>query len=238
LAGAKYPIVRDEQETLTRILAGASIARYGDGEFKLIRQGLEGHIRAGDPGIKSQSFHPVLSRRLLDILNDSGSCMVGIPNIFSATPKRQFWNKFQFVAEWLSPRPYASSFITRPDSAPWIATPTYWDQIESLWLGRDVTLVRGSGKSLTAEDLSGAGVVREIVCLRQHAFTEYASLLERIGTPDRALLCCGPTATVLAVDLCARGVQAIDLGHIGMFLKKYRRGDPMWVTDVDRQPQL
>jgi hypothetical protein len=59
--------------------------------------------------------------------------------------------------------------------------------------------------------------------------------MKRIGTPDRALLCCGATATVLAVDLSARGVHAIDLGHAGMFLRKWRRGDPVQVTDADRQ---
>ena len=58
---------------------------------------------------------------------------------------------------------------------------------------------------------------------------------DRIGTPDHSvLLCLGPTATVLAVDLCARGVHAVDLGHLGMFWKKRLRGLPMWVTPEDK----
>src|SRR6185369_1950090 len=220
----QYPLVRSERETLQRVLAGASLARYGDGEFK----------HCADQRNVSQSYNAALSVRLRAILQESGSCMVGIPNIHSATPKAEFWHQFRGAARWLSALPYASSFVTRPDSAPWIDTPDYWAQVESLWLGRDVTLVRGSSKGLTSDDLMGAGVVTEIIAARQHAFADYDALLARIGRPRVALLCLGPTATVLAVDLCARGVHAIDLGHIALFLRKYRRGEPMTLTKDDK----
>jgi hypothetical protein len=36
------------------------------------------------------------------------------------------------------------------------------------------------------------------------------------------------------VDLCAKGVHAIDLGHVGMFLRKARAGRPMTVTTEDK----
>ncbi len=148
--------------------------------------------------------------------------------------KVEHWSKYLNYRSLLSDRPYYSSFVTRPDSAPWINTAAYWALLESLWLGQDVTLVRGSGKSLVGEDLDGARTVTEIVAPRQHAWAEYASLLARIGTPKRALLCLGPTATVMAVDLCARGVHAIDLGHVGMFLRKVKRGQPLVVTEEDK----
>jgi hypothetical protein len=136
----------------------------------------------------------------------------------------------------LTERPYGSAFVTRPDSAPWIDTDEYWGLVSSLWVGQDVTLVRGSSKSFTAERLlsAGAGTVTEIIAPRQHAWTRADELLERIGRPTRALLCLGPTATVLAVDLCARGVHAVDLGHLGMFHRKHVAGEPLFVTDADR----
>lgn len=226
----EYPLVRSELETMTRVVAGASIARYGDGEFKICRGG---HAKA--------QFHdPRLSRRLKHILVDSGSCMVGVPNLNPDTfplmteQKREFWSPFAWAAELYGPRPYGSAFITRPDSAPWIDTPEYWAMVESLWRGQDVTLVRGSGKGLTCDDLVGASEVREIMGPRQHAWSEYEALLERIGTPKRALICLGPCATVMAVDLCARGVHAVDLGHIALFLRKYRRGEPMTLTKDEK----
>jgi hypothetical protein len=219
-----YPRVLGEIETLRQVAAGASLARYGDGEFKLCRGG----------SIKSQMYTPALSVALREILHESGACLVGIPNILSKTPKREFWDQYHWAASLLAPRPYVSAFVSRPDSAPWLDTPEYWALLESLWMGQDVTLVRGSGKGLTCEDLTGAGTVTEILCPRQHAFMELDAILERIGTPRRALLCLGPTATVLAVELCRRGVHAIDLGHTALFLRKQRRGIPLVLTPADK----
>jgi len=206
-----WPAVRSEEETLELVLAGQSLARYGDGEIKLCRGG----------SIRSQVFEETLGRRLREILLSSGDCLVGIPNL--NRPTKPFWDGFRgFDTTKLfdMKRLYASAFVSRPDSAPWIHTPAYWQRIESLWKSRHVTLVRGSGKSLTAALLASAASVHEIICARQHAWAERAALLEQIGRPDRVLLCCGPTATVLAADLSAKGIHAVDLGHIGMWFKR------------------
>lgn len=207
-----WPQMISEDETVERLLAGASIARFGDGEFKLCQ---------GHPCV-SQAPSRDLRRRLRDILIDAGECLVGIPNIKAPTPKREFWRRYDRpdIRALLRPKVYASAFVSRPDSAPWIARPDYWDSVRTLWRGRHVVLLRGSGKSLTPALLGEAASVREIVGPRQHAFAEYDRLLAEVGKPDVALLCLGATATVMAVDLCARGVQALDLGHLGMFLKR------------------
>jgi hypothetical protein len=73
--------------------------------------------------------------------------------------------------------------------------------------------------------MTGAGRITEIMGPRSDAWSSYGELLEQIGRPDRVLISLGPTATVLAVDLCARGVHAIDVGHMGAF---YRR----WVPEA------
>lgn len=221
-----YPMVRGEVETLQAVLAGASLARYGDGEFKMLH----------DAGIKNHDAHPVLSQRLREILRESGECLVGIPNIRSDTPKAGFWGKYMAFAHYLADRPYCSSFVTRPDSAPWINTPTYWHALETLWLDQDVTIVRGSGKSLTATDVVGARTVTEVIGPRRSAFVEYDDLMARIcaGRPRRVLIGLGPVATVMAVDLCRRGIHAIDLGHTALFLRKFRRGEPMQVTAEEK----
>jgi len=212
-----YPDVLGEMETLDLVLSGRSLARYGDGEFKM--------ARSPGIGIKSQQADTLLSRRLAAILRESGDCLVGIPNIRSQTPKAEFWGR---VAPWATSllsdrRLYVSSFISRADSAPWINTEEYWSKVEQLWRGRDVTLVRGSGKAFTPERMPGAGRITEIMAPKMNAWSEYQSLLDRIGTPDRVLISLGPTATVMAVDLCARGVHAIDVGHMGSFMRKWNR---------------
>lgn len=230
----QYPNVLDEFATLRLIVDGRSISRYGDGELKMASH---------DAGIKSQMSDGKLSQRLREILIDSGECLVGIPNIREVVhrhvsdQKVEHWAKFMRYGRLLNPTTeYVSSFVTRPDSAPWINTPEYWTLLESLWKGQDVTLVRGSGKSFTAERLMewGARSVEEILTPRQHAWADYDSLMKRIGRPERALLCVGPTATVMAVDLCAKGVHAIDCGHCAMFYRKYRAGEPMTVTEDEK----
>lgn len=222
-----YPTILGEVETLEMVLAGCSLARYGDGELKIIRGG----------SLKAQPHRPDLAARLRSILMRSGHCLVGLPTLDNRSPKIRYWRQFiREVASLTSNRMYGSSLITRPDSAPWIDTDEYWHRFEDLWRGKDVTLVRGSTKSLTADNLTSARSVREIVAPRRDAWTDYKAVLEAIGTPERALLCLGPTATVLAVDLCARGVHAIDCGHVGMFYKKWVAGIPRFVTAEDKVP--
>jgi hypothetical protein len=217
-----YPQILGELETLKLVAAGKSLARFGDGEFNLCRAG-----RA-----KAQAFDVELSRLLAFILHgpdlDSArrQCLIGIPNILSDTPKSEFWKKYLNIDRMLSDRPYVSAFVTRPDSAPWINTPEYWTLMESLWIGQKVTLVRGSSHSLTADDLIGADVT-EIIGPEVDAWSEYEAILTRVlaTNPTRVLLCLGPTATAMAHDLsCIYGIHAIDLGHLGRFLRRLRAG--------------
>lgn len=224
-----YPVVMSEEETLARVIAGASLARFGDGELRQADRACN---------IKPQVADVALTKRLRSILLDSGECLVGIPNIHARGPKDLHWQTYTWAAKLLAEgRTYGSAFISRPDSAPWIDTPEYWQQLESLWVGQDVTLVRGAQKSLTKEFLvaRGAGEVHEVLCAPQNAWADYDQIMAAVGTPKRALLCLGPTATVMAVDLCEKGVHAIDLGHVGMFWKKKLRGDNATVrTDADK----
>lgn len=221
-----YPSVMSERGTLDLVLEGRSLARYGDGEFNLC---------ANRPA-KAQRVDPVLRSKLQILLAGAGDCLIGIPNVYSETPKRPFWDQqAELAVKFLTPGyRYASAFISRPDSAPWINTPDYWQALERLWVGQDVTLVTGGRHGLSKADLVGARLVREIVGPSRDAWTDYDELVEMIGTPSRALLCLGPTATVLAADLSRKGVHAVDLGHTGLFIRKYRAGQPMTVTDEDK----
>lgn len=222
----EYPAVLSETDTLDAVLSGRSLARYGDGEFHLC----DGHAA------KAQRADRSLAGRLRGILRSSGHCLVGIPNLRAETPKAAFWQPFEAHARLLVERDYVSAFVTRPDSAPWIDTPAYWARLSELWRGQAVTLVRGSARSFTAADLVGATSVVEIVGPKVDAWSEYRSLLERAyaARTKRVLLCLGPTATVLAVDLCAHGVQAVDVGHVGTFWRKHLNGQPMAMTAEDR----
>ena len=209
-----YPKVMSEAETLDALCAGASIARFGDGELRLA---------IGRDCASQRERIPKLQQELCEILAEPGKCLVGIPNVFSDTPKRENWLNYTrpVYADLYKHKGYASAFITRPDSAPWIDTSDYWAKVRSLWQGKRVVLVRGDQKSLTPVMLEDAAEVREVFGPSVNAYKEIDHIEYEIGvTPDPVILCLGVTATVLAWRLANKGMQALDLGHIGMFMRR------------------
>lgn len=216
----KYPYVLSEDATLDLALGGRSLARYGDGELKLIL----------GKNCVSQVADPKLSLELATILQfRDGPCLPCIPNVTASSIRT--WPEYQQdkYVKLYGKGPFGSSFITRPDSAPWIDRPDYWAKVESLWSGKDITLVMGTERSLRQGMLGSAKSIRE-VRTRTHrdAYAEVDQVQEEIGTPSGpVLLCLGATATVLAARLAAKDVHALDLGHIGMFMRhagSYRHG--------------
>jgi hypothetical protein len=210
----KYPSVIGEIETLDLVLAGRSIARYGDGEFNLVRGG----------NCVSQKNTPEIREELSGILHlPDDRCLVGIPRLDPRSPKDVNWRKLSAVyAPLLMPKKkYYSAFLSRPDSAPWIATDEYFDKIESLWRNKEITMVYGSERSLSREfpAMKSALSIEHVGTTYRDAYKEIDRIEQDVVRYGRniVLLMCGPTATCLAVRLSKRGFHAIDLGHIGMF---------------------
>jgi hypothetical protein len=219
----KYPKVIDEAATLAASQTN-SLARFGDGELSI--------ALGGD--CVSQRRDPKLAAELREILqNKSPELLVGIPNVESKT--KPAWAKYggdRYTALY-GAGTFGSSFITRPDSAPWIDTPEYWRQLSGLWRGRVVVLVAGTERSLRPEQLVGANDIRRVGTPRRDAYAEIDRIEAEIGIPPASstvLMCVGPTATVLAARLAKKGVHAVDLGHVGMFMRhagayRYTRDD-------------
>jgi hypothetical protein len=226
-----YPDVLTERETIQAALDGRSLARYGDGELKLM---------LGRDSV-SQRYDRDLGRALQRILlATDGPCLPCIPRLRPRGPKAEFWKQYErqpYLGFYKSRGRYGSSFVTRPDSAPAINVPDYWALVRQLWAERDVVLVRGSGKSLTPERLPEASSVEEIMVPVQHAWAEVAELEMRLrGERRRVILCAGAMATVLAYRLAERGVHALDLGHLGMFTKRIGESgvvEPKRLNDKD-----
>lgn len=213
-----YPKVIGEAETIELAHGGQNLARYGDGELKLA---------AGGHCI-SQPYDKGIAHELREILKrPADGCLPCIPNVNSKTPKRKSW------LNWTVPpyldfydlnRTYGSSFVTRPDSAPWCDTPEYWERIKDFWRGKDVALMAGTMRSLRPEMLEEAKSVKLIEApsgqKKDGAYRLVNELEEQAAAfKGPVLLCVGPTATVLANRLARRGIFAQDLGHIGMFMR-------------------
>jgi hypothetical protein len=228
-----YPFVLSEDSTLDYAAAGFSIARFGDGELRLATGG----------GCVSQEADPKLAGELRTILSTPekarpNGCLPCIPNVAAAPPhKAAGWATYadaKFTGLYARKARFGSSFVSRPDSAPWIDRPEYWDKVKSLWAGREVILVTGGGKaiarSLRVDALAAdaADVTHLIAETHRDAYREVddleAIILRVVGEAPEdpalrkpVLMCLGATATVLAWRLAAKGVWALDLGHMGMF---------------------
>lgn len=221
----QYLSALDEEATMAAVAAGASIGRFGDGELSIMRGG----------NCVSQVHHRMLAAQLRQVLTGEHEAkgkdfLIGIPRLDPRSPKLSNWTKLapRFVDLMGDRAPaavYGSAFISRPDSAPWIDTEAFYNQVQSLWLGQEVCLVANGQRSLTAPFLleNGAARVEWVECSYRDSYQDLDRLLGAVKETGlhRVLLCCGPTATVLANKLCAAGHHAVDLGHMGMFWRRY-----------------
>lgn len=211
----KYPHCLSEIETIEAAIAGRNLARYGDGEFSIMTGG----------NCVSQIFDPKLSIELQQVLSTKNKrTLPCLPTPFGGTAKKANWLKFtdkKYMRYFDMEKTYGSAFITRPDSAPQIDTPAYWTRASDLWKDKDISIVLGSLRSLRPEVLRAqAKSVKEIWGPRRDAYAEIRRIEEEIGRPGHTvLLCLGPAATVLADRLAKKDIHAVDLGHIGMFMR-------------------
>lgn len=229
--GERLILIKNEYETLEWIREERkSLARYGDGEFKLCKG-------------KNQISQPpgeAIGKRLRGILkSDDENLLVGIPNIFNKESflrmpedKQHFWKSYcgdKTVNLLQLDKQYVSSFVTRVDSAPGINTVAYWHAWMSVWSGKRVLLVKGARCGFNkANPLETAAEVFTWIGPDIDAFSKYDEILKQVVAEvkekeiDLVVLSLGPTATILAADLSSIGIWALDLGHFGQSFARWK----------------
>jgi hypothetical protein len=219
-----YPKVVDENTTLDQVISGKSLTRYGDGEFRLAMGGAKNVSQVNDPKLRQELTDILVTRQKF--------CLIAIPDMNPESPKWWFWKKYQNKYPRMLDHKitYYSQFITRPDSAPNIDVPEFYDRMESLWRGEEVVLVRGSDRSLVEGEgtMRCARLVHTVLCERRDAYKEIDRVEREVLAlnVNRVLLCAGAMATVLTYRLAKKGLHAIDLGHIGYLWRHYERRAP------------
>jgi len=205
----------NEHKTIDKIIQGRySIARFGDGELKLIK------------GQQQMYQTPTFAsaRTLSEVMcSEVPNLLIGIPRLENV--KGKFWQRYKtntYTNLYDPNKKYYSAFITRPDLIPEIDSNFYWCHMKTIWHRRLVVLLQGSERDFQygADLLSNAAEVKTEYGPRKDAFDwRYTLLKQLLVYPDDAIyiLSLGPTATVLAYDLAREGRQALDLGHAGAF---------------------
>jgi len=235
----QIPKIKSIEETLDKIINDkCSISRFGDGEFACMNYS---RISYHDPSED-------LAERLKEVLSsDLPDLLIGLPDCFGSLDNYvpsviDFWRKWmsqkrEMVYSYLDMnRVYYNAFLTKV-YMPFNKTDEhykncseYFKKIKKIWKNRDVILFEGQEARLgVANDLlDGAkSISRIIFCPDKNAFNKYDQILsafDEVNSDALILAALGPTATVLAYDLCRKGYQAVDIGYIGeeyeCFLRK------------------
>ncbi len=204
----RHPPVLSRSESIDIIVRdNASVARYGDGEYKLCR----------NKHLNFQQNSNELATRLREIL------YCDMPNFHAAVVPPNFgmeqieWrntlaHNYRIIAK-LGDRPRLNAFVRS------VHYQSDINQMKRIWHQRKVTLITNKETKQMAVDcdlFANASQLDFISAPSAEAFGEYQSILEQAKqrpTDTLFLLACGPTATVLAYELHLCGYQAVDIGH-------------------------
>ncbi len=215
----EWPEVVGEFDTIAKINEGYSIARWGDGEFGVMRN--RGYTRQVKPVA-------ALSRELREALaSPNDGCLRGIPTMDPKGDKWQNWKRHitNYRQRLIEGEQYYSAFISKPScGTEWMETWKYAAAVRSMWSGKKIAIVSESYSKILTDIRRTNKEVEHIECPMYDSYQHIDSFEKSVVAlkPDIALLSVGVTATVLANRLAGRGIQAIDIGSIGGFLQRWQ----------------
>lgn len=235
-----YPIILSAEETIRKIVnEHKSLARFGDGEFSAIA-GRVRHRFQNEPDEK-------LGQRLKEVLqSNEENLLIGIADNYGSLEKYTEQAKREIRCylnpqvrkehlQILSPaRTYYDAYVTRPyvmyaDNRT-DAPAERFKNLRRIWEKRRCIIVEGSETRMGVGNnlLDNTADIQRILAPAENAFRHYGDILKCcLEQPKDSLflLALGPTATVLAHDLCRAGYQAIDVGHIDLEYEWFLRGE-------------
>ena len=233
LAKVKLPKVMNLYDSLYALIdSNKSLARFGDGEFKLMM----------GESINFQKYDQRLAKRLEKVLaNKDENILIGVPDVFGYCQSEYFRRVLISSRDYLYKfmnfeRPYCDAFLTRQSKFNSEAKGNdYYNTLKRLWQDKDIIIVEGEGSRLgIGNDLfSNAKSIKRILCPIKDAFSKYDEILNACKNSggDLFITALGPTATVLAYDLCKEGFRALDVGHVDTmyewFLRKATKSIPI-----------
>lgn len=213
-----------------------SLSRFGDGEFQWM---------SGEGKAAFQSSSDELSIRLKEVfMTQTEKLLIGIPKGVFDSSKNNLYSKLYWRTireDYLSrllkflntDMKYADASITRPyiDYHSRTESKERFDNLRRIWDKRHIVIVEGKGTRLgVGNDLfSNASKIERIICPSTDAFFKLQKIedsISRLVLKDTIILAAlGPTATILAYDMCKIGYQVVDIGHIDVEYVWYLRHD-------------
>jgi len=206
-----HPPVLSRWESVEIIVRDrASVARFGDGEYKQMR----------NKNMRRQRHSKELASRLREILYSDASnfyaaVLEPVPTGEHAENagirKHTLVGNYRTLAK-LDRRHRLNAWISQAYSLEYI------DLVKQIWHNRDVVLITNPDtreKALNCGLFANAKRLDFIGVTITHAFSQYDAVFHQAKNRPAGtlfILACGPTATVLAFDLHQLGFQAVDIG--------------------------
>lgn len=229
--------ILSSEESIDYIITNrCSLCRYGDGEFNMMKNYIEGNSNFWS---FFQPYHLELGKKLYEILHGDylkvDNLRIGLPNpVFGEGTSKlvksssHFWEVFsnQNLKLLLSMIPPKETYLDTQISRFYIdlvdksKSYSYVEKLKKLWKNRNLLIIEGSGSRLGVNNnlFENATSIRRIIAPSQDAFSKYNDILEEVvnnaNKEDLILIALGMTATILAYDLAKEGFQAIDIGHV------------------------
>ena len=219
-----YKFYSDEQVVSMIINENKSLARFGDGEFSWM---------VGDSIDSFQNTSEFLTKRLIQVAQSNNeSLLIAIPKgVIDASACNRLakmgWvyarkNFYRLTSVFDGRRIYADASITRPyiDYKNKKKSKDKFINLKRIWNNRNILIVEGTGTKLgLGNDLfDNAKSLRRILCPSQNAFEKIddieSAIIKNVCRDEMILVALGPSATIIASDLCDKGYQVIDIGHI------------------------
>lgn len=221
-----------DEETVSLIVKERkSLSRFGDGEFMWM---------SGERISSFQDYSAEFARDLtLAFKNDNENLLVGIPHGVFDSSKCNLYAKMHWRiirANFLSRlvkfmdvnRVYSDASITRPyiDYRDRNYSAKIFDLLKRIWDKRDVVIVEGEKTKLgMGNDLfDNATSIKRIICPADSKLEAIKSSIRLNVEKDTLILgALGPTASILASQLCDEGYQFVDIGHVDVEYMWYLR---------------
>lgn len=222
----KNPKVMNVEESIEILIKNKlSVARFGDGEFNLMR-GKE---------LAFQKADDMLAFRLREILtNPINECAIGIPDVFGSLAEYEkkparFWKAYMGMhrREMIKMLDLDLIYLNTNMTRFWTGYKNKEKALEivnsyqTLWKDCNIVFVEGRLTRMgVGNDLfRGAASIKRILCPEKNAWQRYDEILTTIlsfhfDKNTLFIMALGPTATVLAYDLAKKGYRALDFGHL------------------------
>ena len=212
------------EKVVDEFLNGKSIARYGDGELRIME---------GIPSNFYQDNNDELARLLINVVHEKNKdLIVCLPKPLETLKglklssklfwiSNVYWNRRAWKKYVDSNCVYGDTQITRPyiDYKDKKLAKDRYENLKRIWDNKKVCIIEGEKTHFGEGNdlLDNTKEIKKILAPSKNAFEKFDEILTKAKKIDKDfvfLVALGPTATVLVSELSKFGRTAFDVGHV------------------------